>query len=272
MTRRPWPVLKLGGELLETPERLAEAAAAIARAPGPFVIVHGGGREIDAALARAGIVKRQVDGLRVTDAETLGIVVDVLAGGVNTRFVAALVTAGVRAVGLTGADAGAVRVDRAAPLRTTAGTTVDLGFVGEPRTDGDAAVLGALCLAGYVPVVASLGLGFDGAIYNVNADTMAAHVAGSVGASRLVIAGGTPGVLDAEGRTIPEIDAATRRALLGNGVATAGMIAKLRACGQALESGVGEVLLMDGREGGALAWALDRDAPAPAASFTRVVQ
>jgi acetylglutamate kinase len=272
MTRRAWPVLKLGGELVETPERLAGAAAAIARAPGPYVIVHGGGREIDAALARAGIPRRQVDGLRVTDADTLGIVVDVLAGGVNTRFVAALVTAGVRAVGLTGADAGAVRVDRAAPLETAAGATVDLGYVGEPRADGDAGVLDALCQAGYVPVVASLGLGADGAIYNVNADTMAAHVAARLGASRLVIAGGTPGVLDENGGTIPRIDGPSRRALLGNGVATAGMIAKLRACERALESGVAEVLLVDGRDPDALAWALDEAAPAPASNFTRVVR
>lgn len=271
MTRR-WPVLKLGGELIETPERLAAAARAIARTSGPFVIVHGGGREIDAALARAGIPKRQVDGLRVTDAATLDVVVDVLAGGVNTRFVAALVTAGVRAVGLTGADAGAVRVDRANALETTSGETVDLGYVGEPRADGDVAVLEAMCLAGYVPVVASLGLGPDGRLYNVNADTMAAHVAARLGSTRLVIAGATPGVLNAAGETIPHIDGNARRALLADGVATAGMIAKLRACDRALDAGVGEVLLVDGRNGDALAWALEASTPATASNFTRVVR
>ena len=92
-------VLKLGGELLEQPSRLGAIAAVIAATPSPLVIVHGGGREIDAALARAGIAKRQVDGLRVTDADTLGIVVEVLAGAVNTRFVAAIKTLEEKKVG-----------------------------------------------------------------------------------------------------------------------------------------------------------------------------
>ena len=98
----------------------------------PLVIVHGGGREIDAALARAGIAKRQVDGLRITDEPTLDIVVGVLAGLINTRLVAALGAAGVRAVGLTGADAGVGRVEAAKPHVSTTGAAVDLGRVGEP--------------------------------------------------------------------------------------------------------------------------------------------
>ena len=101
-------VLKFGGELLEDSARVAALAARIAALSRktPLVIVHGGGREIDASLARAGIEKRQVDGLRITDEPTLEVVVGVLAGLVNTRFVAALCAAGVPAVGLTGADAG----------------------------------------------------------------------------------------------------------------------------------------------------------------------
>ena len=106
-------VLKIGGELLEEPSRMAGVVGAVAdivkgtAANGaPVVILHGGGKEIDAALKAAGIEKRQVDGLRITDAATLDIVVSVLAGAVNTRFVAALGAAGVPAVGLTGADGG----------------------------------------------------------------------------------------------------------------------------------------------------------------------
>ena len=100
-------VVKLGGELLEDPPRLQVVVAAVARvaeAHTPLVIVHGGGREIDAALKTAGIEKRQVDGLRITDEATLEVVIAVLAGRVNTRVVASLTTAGVAAVGLTGAD------------------------------------------------------------------------------------------------------------------------------------------------------------------------
>src|SRR5688572_33142716 len=127
-------VLKFGGELLEDPQRIAGLASTIARLARktPLVIVHGGGREIDASLARVGIEKRQIDGLRITDQPTLEIVVSVLAGLVNTRFVATLAAAGVRAVGLTGADAGVGRVKAAAPHKSTSGATVDLGRVGQP--------------------------------------------------------------------------------------------------------------------------------------------
>src|SRR5688500_2709757 len=127
-------VLKFGGELLEDSQRVAALASTMARLSRktPIVIVHGGGREIDASLARAGIEKRQVDGLRITDEPTLDIVVGVLAGLVNTRFVAALGVAGIQAVGLTGADAGIGRVKAAPPHKSTTGATVNLGRVGEP--------------------------------------------------------------------------------------------------------------------------------------------
>ena len=131
-------VLKLGGELLEQPEdvqRLAAGIASMARRAS-LVVVHGGGREIDAALATAGIPKRQIDGLRVTDARTLDVVVSVLAGGINTRLVAALRRAGASPVGLTGADSGVVTVRRAAPVASAAGKTVDLGLVGSPMNSG----------------------------------------------------------------------------------------------------------------------------------------
>src|SRR6476659_3565833 len=134
MSERP-VVLKFGGELLEDRSRLATVVSAVAWAAKqgvPLVIVHGGGKEIDAALKGAGIDKRQVDGLRITDEATLEIVVSVLAGAVNTGFVAALVAAGVRAVGLTGADA-ACGLSEPAPLhRAVDGRSVDLGRVGIP--------------------------------------------------------------------------------------------------------------------------------------------
>jgi len=125
-------LLKLGGELLENDQKLAAVGRMVARAQGPVAIVHGGGREIDAALAELGIPKRQVDGLRVTDARTLDVVVSVLAGAINTRFVAAINAAGGRAVGLTGADAGVAPVKKAPAHRATSGEMVDLGLVGEP--------------------------------------------------------------------------------------------------------------------------------------------
>ena len=119
-------VLKLGGELIETKDRLKAMGRAVANAArkNRLVIVHGGGREIDSALAQIGIPKRQVDGLRVTDAETLNTVVSVLAGSINTKFVAAINAAGGKAVGLTGADAGVAPVKKSAPHKATSGETI----------------------------------------------------------------------------------------------------------------------------------------------------
>ena len=147
-TRHGAPVvLKFGGELLEETAGLAAIAQAIARISRaePLVIVHGGGREIDASLARAGIAKRQVDGLRITDEPTLEIVVAVLAGTINTRFVAALGATGVAAVSLTGADAGVGRVIPAAPHISTTGGAVELGRVGEPVGKEKPALLLRFC-------------------------------------------------------------------------------------------------------------------------------
>ena len=250
-------LLKLGGELLEEPARLAEIGAVIAGATQPVVVVHGGGREIDAALKRAGIAKRQVEGLRVTDAATLDVVVEVLAGAVNTRLVAAIVKAGGRAVGLTGADAGLVPVEKAPAHRSVDGTMTDLERVGRPIGAGRPALAADLVAAGYVPVVASIAAGADGLLYNVNADTLAADLAARLGAARLVIAGATPGVLDEHGRTIEALDLAAAAALVSSGIASAGMIAKLTACREAITGGVEEVLMVDGRQGAVLARALE---------------
>jgi len=127
-------VLKFGGELLEDPARLQLIVTAIREiaASTPLAVVHGGGREIDAALKKAGIEKRQVEGLRITDGPTLDVVVSVLAGTINTRLVAALTTAGVAAVGLTGADGSCGLSEPAPPHRTVEGRLVDLGQVGMP--------------------------------------------------------------------------------------------------------------------------------------------
>ena len=243
-------VLKLGGELLEQPEDLqhiAQGIALLARRAS-LVVVHGGGREIDAALAAAGIPKQQVDGLRVTDAPTLDVVVAVLAGAINTRLVAALRRAGARPVGLTGADAGVVTVRRAAPVASVAGPKVDLGLVGSPINNGTPRLLTDLLARGYVPVVACLGATRDGQILNVNADTLASHLAIQLGAERLVMAGGTAGVLDAAGQTIERLTSRAAARVIRDGTANKGMVAKLEACRAALRKGVGDVLIANGRD------------------------
>jgi acetylglutamate kinase len=263
-------VLKFGGELLEEPSLMAGVVSAVASIvnsatpPVPVVIVHGGGKEIDAALKVAGIEKRQVDGLRITDAATLDIVVAVLAGAVNTRFVAALGHAGVRAAGLTGADGLCGLCDVAPPHLTVGGETVDLGRVGLPSDASDMGLLQALLRDGTVPVVASIGVDREGQLLNVNADTMAGHLAARLQARRLVIAGSTAGVLGEDGHTVPLLDPAAIARLVAAGTANAGMIAKLRACEHALSSGVDDVVIANGRDRDALQAAAAGTTPATA--------
>lgn len=243
-------VVKLGGELLEPDAGLGSLAAAVRTlaTAGSLIVVHGGGREIDADAARRGLVRRTVDGLRVTDAATLESVVATLAGTVNTRLVAALVAAGLPAVGLTGADAAMVPARPAPPHRAADGRPVDLGLVGVPDISAPPRLLVDLIATGYLPVVACLGWS-GGSILNVNADTLAAHLAGACRADRLVIAGATRGVLDAAGRTIDTLDLDALDTLIAAGVASAGMVAKLRACREAVEAGVPDVWIVDGRTG-----------------------
>ena len=251
-------ILKLGGELIENEQRLRAIARAIKSASkkSRLVIVHGGGREIDAALAQVGIPKRQVDGLRVTDAETLNIVVSVLAGTINTRFVSAINAAGGKAVGLTGADAGVAPVEKAAPHKATSGETVDLGMVGMPVKAPAPEVIATLCKAGFVPVIACVSASKNGKLFNVNADTLAGNLAARLQAKRLIIAGATPGVLDKKNQTIAKLDKERIEKLVKSGTANAGMVAKLAACQAALKGGAKNVLIVDGRAPGRLVKAI----------------
>ena len=272
MARRRAPiVLKLGGELIEQPEdvaRVARGIAAIAR-HAPLVVVHGGGKEIDAALAVAGIPRRQVDGLRVTDSPTLDVVVAVLAGAINTRLVAAVRRAGAKPVGLTGADATVATVKRSAPIKTVAGALVDLGLVGAPIANGRPQLLSDLIGRGYVPIVACVGSTRDGRLMNGHADTRASHRAQARGARRLVIAGGTSGVLDEHGQTIVRMTGREAAQLIKAGTANKGMVAKLQACRAALAGGVRDVVIANGRATRLEALAVDA---APRAGCTQVVR
>lgn len=244
-------LLKLGGELLEDAAAMRAAARGVAalRASGPVAVVHGGGRAIDVDLKARGKAPRFVDGLRITDDDTLETVVDVLAGRINTAFVAALVAAGVNAVGLTGADAALGRSIVAPPLKTTNGAVADLGRVGVPDADAPVTLVTDLIALGYVPVVASIGMSVDGTLLNVNADVLAAHLAKAIGAARLIIGGKTPGVFDASGRTCLRLDESAARRMVSAGTARDGMVAKLGACLDAIAGGVGEVRIVDGRAG-----------------------
>jgi acetylglutamate kinase len=244
-------VLKLGGELLEDGDALRRAARGIARlaADGPVVVIHGGGRAIDADLRVRGKAPQFVDGLRITDDETLATVVSVLAGRINTSLVAVLGGEGVRAVGLTGADAGLGASEKAPPLLSAAGVSVDLGLVGVPTPHASARLVTDLLALGYVPVIASVGVTSSGELLNVNADVLASHLSRSIEADRLIVAGSTPGVFDASGARCPALDYEQAGAMVAAGTARDGMVAKLRAALDALAGGVADVRIVDGRDG-----------------------
>ena len=249
MARRSPTLIKFGGELLEDSRRLRRIAKMLVEAAAsmPIVVVHGGGREIDREMASLGIPKRAVDGLRVTDAATLDVVLGVLAGRINTRVVAAIGVAGGSAVGLTGADAGISRVRRAKRYDASDGSRVDLGFVGVPEGTERPTLVDDLTRRGHIPVVASIGSDAKGRLYNVNADTLAGDLAPRIGARRLIIAGSTAGVLDASGHTIPVVDDDGLITLIRERHASAGMVAKLLACRAAHAGGVADVVIVDGR-------------------------
>jgi acetylglutamate kinase len=241
-------VLKLGGELLDDRAAVHTAAAAIVRlaSRGQVVVVHGGGRAVDAELRARGITPRFVDGLRITDEASLDVVVGVLAGRTNTGLVAAIGAAGGRAVGLTGADGSIGLSSRAATLTSRAGELVDLGLVGQP--DGtDVTLLAGLLELGCIPVIASVGVSREGELLNINADTLAAHLAALLHAERLVIAGATAGVLGSDGRVLPALSLEGIDQMIGSGDAHSGMVAKLIACRSAVLGGVREVAIVAGR-------------------------
>lgn len=242
-------LIKIGGELLETGGDIRSVVAHVRQAAseGPLVVVHGGGRELSAEVARRGGTPKMVDGIRVTDAEALAAAVSVLAGTINTRLVAALVAADVRAVGLSGVDAALLRARRAPRVRAQSGEMVDLGHVGQPVPTADTTLLRVLCESGFVPVVASLGVSAEGELLNVNADVAAAHLAIALRAARLYLLGGTDGVFDAAGVTIGTLSHDEAEALVAAGAARDGMAAKLDACTRASACGVRDVRILNGR-------------------------
>jgi len=193
----------------------------------------------------------------------------VLAGAINTRLVAAVRRAGASPVGLTGADATVATMKRAAPIVSVGGERVDLGLVGAPVNNGAPRLLTDLLARGYVPIVACIGATRDGQLLNVNADTLASHLAAALGARRLVIAGGTPGVFDEQGQTIARLTTRDAARMVKAGTANKGMVAKLQACRAALKHGVGDVVIADGRKTrlGTLA-----DASARLSACTQVVR
>jgi acetylglutamate kinase len=212
------------------------------------IVVHGGGPQIGEMLKRLGIESRFVDGLRVTDAETMEVVEMVLAGTINKQLVAAINAEGGCAIGLTGKDGRLIEATkvRRSKLEDGVRSDVDLGFVGEPQKVA-AHVLDTFKQSDIIPVIAPIGVGADGATYNINADTVAGAVAAAVKATRLLLLTDVAGVLDADKRLVSEITAGAARRMIAEGVIYGGMIPKVETCLDAVDGGVEAAVILDGR-------------------------
>ncbi len=214
------------------------------------VVVHGGGPQIGQMLERLSVKSEFIDGLRVTDAETVEVVEMVLSGRINKQIVSTINAAGGKAIGLSGKDADLIK---AVKLRRSVRDEdsniekiLDLGFVGEP-SQINPHVLSSLEQSGAIPVIAPIGVGADGQTYNINADTVAGAIAQAVGASRLLLLTDVVGVLDNDGALLSDLTVKDIKGLMADGTITGGMIPKLETCMQAVGNGVEAAVILDGR-------------------------
>jgi len=234
-------VIKLGGAAMVEPElerQFAESVLLLRNVGLLPIVVHGGGPEISRALKAIGKTAEFVDGLRVTDLESMNVVEMVLSGSVNQRLVAALNHRGGRAVGLSGKDGGLIRAKKWQNDR-------DLGQVGEVE-EIDPSLIDLLEDRGYLAVVSPIGLGADGHAFNINADVVAARLASAVGAEKLIYLSDVPGLMDGD-EVVSELSGDQLKARLDHGEITGGMKPKLVAALGALRDGVTSVHLVDGR-------------------------
>jgi acetylglutamate kinase len=236
-------VIKYGGNAMTEPELRASFAVDvvllkyIGMRP---VIVHGGGPQIGQTLERLGKQSTFVGGLRVTDDETMEVVEMVLGGRVNREIVALVQKAGGRAIGLTGNDDDMIRVTQ----RLT--DDRDLGRVG--RVTGlDPAPIVAVANAGFIPVIAPIGVDETGVTHNVNADEAAGAIAGALRAEKLVLLTDVTGVIDAGGELVQQLDVREARKYIAEGTIREGMIPKVECCMAALDAGVAKAHVIDGR-------------------------
>ena len=209
------------------------------------VIVHGGGPQIGKLLEQIGKQSRFIEGMRVTDNETMDVVEMVLGGQVNKQIVSLINRHGGRAVGLTGKDGGLITA-RKMKLAGEDSEANDLGQVGEVESI-DPSVVAMLDDDDFIPVIAPIGVGRDGAAYNINADLVAGELAVVLGAEKLLLLTNTPGVLDPDGRLLTGLSAAETENLIADGIIHGGMLPKVRCALNAVNAGVKTSQIIDGR-------------------------
>jgi acetylglutamate kinase len=253
-TRAKTIVIKIGGSTLGSHDTTLDDLVALQKKGILPVVVHGGGNKITEWLKKMGVSTTFVRGMRVTDTATLEVAIAVLAGLVNKELVAALISKGGRAIGLSGADGGLIQAKMENP---------ELGYVGHVVKVNPEPVK-AVLRAGYIPVIAPCGLKVaDGdsdpvTLLNINGDVVASEIAGALKAERLIFLTDVPGVRDGEGKFLPRLSAAEARNMIASGVIAGGMIPKVEACLNAL-SRVPSTQIVDGRTAGALLSAIEKE-------------
>jgi acetylglutamate kinase len=241
-------VIKLGGSAMtreSLKKNFAEDIALISFIGIKPIIVHGGGPQIGALLKKLGKESRFVKGLRVTDEETMDVVEMVLVGKVNKDVVSMVNHLGGKAVGISGRDGSLIKARKAQPARL-AGLDEDLGLVGEvDRINPE--LIDSLEEHGFIPVIAPVGAGPGEKPYNINADTAAGALSASLSAEKFILLTDVPGVMDADNNLISSLTEDQAAELIRSGVASEGMIPKIRCCLSALRGGVPKAHVIDGR-------------------------
>ena len=246
-------VVKFGGNAMGKKEYVSSFAEDIVllQQVGMLpIVVHGGGPQIGEMLSKLKIKTEFIDGLRVTDSETIDVVEMVLSGVTNKSIVTAISNAGAKAVGISGKDGNLITAKRLMKIDENSDSNVeraiDLGFVGVPKKI-DTQVIKALINEKMIPVIAPVGMGEDGLTYNINADTATGAISASMKASKMIMLTDVSGVLDEKGKLIPELTINEALDLIKNKVVVGGMIPKLRTCIDAVEGGAEASVIMDGR-------------------------
>jgi acetylglutamate kinase len=242
-------VIKYGGHAMIAPE-LKESFASdvvLLKYIGiNVVVVHGGGPQVSDTLNKMGVQSQFVNGLRVTDEASMNVVEMVLAGSLNQDIVSLICRHGGRAVGLSGKDDRFILADKMPPVRAKDGTEVDLGRVGEVRSVTPDVMM-ELMRAGFIPVIAPIGVDEEGGSLNLNADTVAGKVAEALRAEKLILLTDVEGVRDGAGTLLRSLAAQQARELIGERVIDGGMIPKVECGLDAIAGGVRKTHILDGR-------------------------
>ncbi|SBW12337.1 Acetylglutamate kinase [uncultured Alphaproteobacteria bacterium] len=246
-------VIKYGGHAMGDPDLAAQFARDVVllkKVGINPIVVHGGGPQIGRLLERMKIQSTFIDGLRVTDAETIDIVEMVLSGKINKEIVTWVNDAGGLAIGLSGKDGDLVRAKKLTRTQKDPESNIekvlDLGFVGEPYAV-DPHILNTFINSDIIPVIAPIGVGDNGETYNINADTFAGAIAAAVGAARLYMLTDVSGVLDKSGNRLTDLVAAEVHGLIADGTISGGMIPKVETCLDAVEQGVEAAVILNGK-------------------------